>query len=99
MGVKIMANWNVYILSTGRINVKSTDIIAPRIGICASDIEFHTSSLDTSSRGCKSDTGMGHGKRTDHCAGSGGAHGGIGGHGGSESENQKMQEACEANFP
>lgn len=86
-------------MSLGNIDISSSRIRAPRIGICANEINVTESKIDSSSRGCKADQGLGLGVKADGCAGAGGAHGGEGGYGGSESDDQNVKDRCKQEFP
>jgi hypothetical protein len=61
MREKIQQNWNVYLISLGSINIESSKIKGPRIGICANEINVNMSKIDSSARGCMSDSGIGNG--------------------------------------
>jgi hypothetical protein len=58
---KIQSKWSIYLISLGSINVEGSKMRAPRIGICANEINVNTSKIDSSMRGCKADQGLGPG--------------------------------------
>ena len=78
----ISANFTIYLLTFGYMDIVGASIVGPRIGVCAENIAISSSVLDTSAQGCTANTGPGHGKLEGRCAGSGGSHGGRGGYGG-----------------
>jgi len=55
---------------------------APRIGLCANNIDVDQSSIDANFKGCKADEGLGNKERKAGCSGAGASHGGYGGSGG-----------------
>ena len=96
---KLQSMWSIYLLSLGSIDVKSTKIKGPRVGLCANTISADLSQISSSSLGCKADSGLGAGQKRTGCAGSGGAHGGSGGYGGSESRDETIKANCLESFP
>lgn len=54
---------------------------SPRIGLCSTDVKLVKSQVDTSSKGCLSDEGLGAGVKFDGCAATGASNGGDGGPG------------------
>ena len=96
---KIQSQWTIYFLSLGSITIKESRIRGPRIGICANQINVNMSKIDSSSRGCEPDKGLGPGVKAQGCAGAGGAHGGQGGYGGSESDEERTKDKCLIKYP
>lgn len=87
-------NWNIYLLSLGTIEIYDTDIDAPRIGLCANNITLNLTNVDSSSKGCPHDSGLGKGHKIDNCAGCGASHGGFGGYGGAMIRDDAMESEC-----
>jgi len=81
MAQKIMQEWSVYILGLENFSANNAQIYAPRVGVCSSYFTLGNSIIDASSRGCKSNQGMGRRPTIQGCSGSGGSHGGFGGFG------------------
>lgn len=96
---KIQSQWTIYFLSLGNITINSSRVRGPRIGLCANHINVNMSKIDSSSRGCAPDSGLGYAGKATDCAGAGGSHGGRGGHGGSESDSENVKNKCIRNFP
>lgn len=95
-----MGNYTIYMVSFKEINLSGSDIKAPRIGLCAPDIEINKgTSLDTTGRGCKSAEGLGSGIRGAFCGGTGGSHGGNGGYGMINSPDKHKHSTCSKHFP
>ena len=79
-------------MSPGDIKMAASDIIAPRVGVCGSNIQMIDATIDTSWKGCPRDQGFGSipEKRVGDlkCAGAGASHGGAGGTGGITSNDE-----------
>ncbi|TNV88047.1 hypothetical protein FGO68_gene7075 [Halteria grandinella] len=92
----IEQNYTTYIVSYGQIGMLESKISGPRIGTCSTNLVLKNSTLDTSGRGCPTDTGLGKGLSTLGCAGSGASHAGIGGYG---ARNTTLTDDCTATYP
>lgn len=42
-----MEKWNLYILSAGNFTILNSKLIAPRVGVCANNINIINSNLDS----------------------------------------------------
>jgi len=96
---KIMTWWNIYIMTHGKLTIQGTQLLAPKVGLCAGDITLMSSKIDTSWKGCPHDQGRGNQPRNDFCAGPGASHAGDGGFGGVESDDPQERQKCMAVFP
>jgi hypothetical protein len=72
-------NYTVYLMSYQSIELNAATVSGSRIGVCSPDVNLTGSVLDAAHKGCSEGTGLGHGRGTHLCPGSGGAHGGHGG--------------------
>ena len=45
---KLQSKWNIYLMSLGSINIEGSRIRAPRIGLCANEVNVNTSRIDAS---------------------------------------------------
>jgi hypothetical protein len=96
----VMQNYTIYIVSFKEVTLTGSNIIAPRIGICAPDINVMTgTTLDTEGRGCHDNKGLGGGIRGAFCGGTGGSHGGAGGYGMENTLNKNHQGNCTTHYP
>jgi len=93
----LKSNYTTYIQSLGNLKMDGNLVKGPRIGICASNVQMHESTLDTDGHGCPSDFGFGKGQKYGSCGGSGGANGGFGGYGGLEHD--KYHDKCTDKHP
>ena len=95
-----MGNYTIYMVSFKEINLIGSDITAPRIGMCAPDININSNTkLETSGHGCPSAHGLGGGIRGAFCGGTGGSHGGAGGYGMVNSGAKHHQATCTKHWP
>ncbi|CDW79197.1 UNKNOWN [Stylonychia lemnae] len=95
---QIQGNYTTFILAYDRIKVDSSNVAAPRIGMCSSTIQFTSSIFDTDGRGCPSDSGLGAGVKFEGCAATGAGHGGMGG-AGAKLLDSKVFANCEKLHP
>ena len=80
--LKILSNnYTIYLVSFDEISLEGSLISAPRIGLCAPNINSTKSVLDAANKGCSPPDGLGMGGANETCPGAGGSHGGKGGYG------------------
>ena len=74
--VSILAKgYLIYLMSENYIMMDESAIHAPRIGMCAPNIETRNVTIDAGERGCWGGHGIGKGWTHTNCSGGGGAHG------------------------
>mmetsp|Transcript_44143 Transcript_44143/g.42870 ORF Transcript_44143/g.42870 Transcript_44143/m.42870 type:complete len:229 (-) Transcript_44143:1273-1959(-) len=95
----LMANFTLFLLTYGNFTGSYSNFIAPRQSFCASNVSFSQTFINSTGRGCISDTGLGAGVLTEGCAGSGASHGGMGGYGSSDTDDLQGVAACTADIP
>lgn len=92
--------WNIYIMTGGKLTIYGTKVLAPKVGLCGSDISLSDTLVDTSWKGCPHDKGIGSIARYGDCAGPGAAHGGDGGFGGLDRIDRLGEDTlCRDHFP
>eukprot|EP00347_Sterkiella_histriomuscorum_P018113 403346737 len=74
-------NFSIYVFAANQILLQQSSILSPRIGLCSTQVKLIDSQVDTSTRGCLSDQGLGSGVKFDGCAATGASFGGDGGPG------------------